>query len=40
MLNDPDLAVAWALDCSVTTNETNAKRRGLIDCEIAKYGEE
>ena len=40
MLNNAELILVWALDRSVTSNETNAKRRGRIDCEIAKYGEE
>ena len=38
--NDLDLAAAWALDRSVTTTETAARRRRRLDGELAKIGEE
>lgn len=36
--NNPDLAAAWSLDRSITTNDTGARHRRL-DSEITKYGE-
>ena len=38
--NDPNLATAWALDHSVTTAETAARRRRCLDGEFAKIDEE
>jgi hypothetical protein len=37
---DPYLATVWALDCSMTTAETAARRRHRLDGELAKMGEE
>ena len=33
-------AVVWALDRSVTTNETDTRRRSRLDNQIIKYGKE
>ena len=38
--NDPYLAAAWALNHSITTAETTAKRRCRLDGELPKIGEE
>ncbi|XBJ19861.1 hypothetical protein VPH35_010783 [Triticum aestivum] len=38
--NNPDLAMAWALDRSVTTAETAARRRRHLDSELAKISKE